>query len=130
LGSAESGVRMTGEGRGSAVLDFDRDGRMDVVAAHSEGAAKLLRNRTAIPGWTVTLRGGKRNPAAIGAVVRAESGGASGAAHLVHAGSGWWSQDSPRVLLTGGKPEAVRARWPGAASRGPSRPPPRRSFRS
>jgi enediyne biosynthesis protein E4 len=113
LGSTESGVRMTGEGRGSAVLDFDRDGRMDVVAAQVEGPAKLFRNRTAIPGWTVTLRGGKRNPVAIGAAVRAESGNALGAAHPVHAGSGWWSQDSPRVLLTGGKPEAVRVRWPG-----------------
>jgi hypothetical protein len=113
LDPAESGVRMTGEGRGSAVLDFDHDGRMDVVAAQAEGPAKLFRNRTAVAGWTVSLRGMKENQAAIGAVVRTESAGSQGAALPVRAGSGWWSQDSRRVLITGGRPVAVRARWPG-----------------
>jgi hypothetical protein len=43
-----------------------------------------------------------------------EVGSGSGPAIEIRAGSGWWSQDSSRVLITGTTPPtAVHVRWPG-----------------
>ncbi|MCI0535622.1 MAG: VCBS repeat-containing protein, partial [Verrucomicrobiales bacterium] len=44
LGPRESGVVIYGEQRGSAVADFDGDGRMDLAVAQHGGPAKLFRN--------------------------------------------------------------------------------------
>ncbi|HVY70405.1 MAG TPA: ASPIC/UnbV domain-containing protein, partial [Verrucomicrobiae bacterium] len=54
------------------------------------------------------------NPRAIGAVVRLKFDGQWGAATELHAGGGYWSQDSTAIVLaTPAAPTALRARWPG-----------------
>jgi hypothetical protein len=84
-----------------------------VVTQHA-GPTAVLHNRRARPGWGLRLEQPGPNPMAIGAVVRAEFGNSSGPAIEIRAGSGWWSQDSSRVLITGATPPtAVHVRWPG-----------------
>ena len=114
LSPAASGIVLPGEGRGSAAGDYDLDGRVDLVVTQQGGPTALLHNRRARPGWGLRLEQPGPNPMAIGAVVRAEFGTASGPAIEIRAGSGWWSQDSSRVLITGTTaPTAVHIRWPG-----------------
>jgi len=114
LSPAASGIVLAGEGRGSAAADYDLDGRTDLVVTQHGGPTALLHNRRARPGWGLRLEQPGPNPLAIGAVVRAEFGASSGPAIEIRAGSGWWSQDSSRVLITGtGPPTAVHIRWPG-----------------
>ena len=114
LSPAASGIVLPGEGRGSAAGDFDLDGRIDLAVTQQAGPTALLHNRQARPGWGLRLEQPGPNPMAIGAVVRAEFGSGSGPAIEIRAGSGWWSQDSSRVLITGTTPPtAVHVRWPG-----------------
>lgn len=47
----------------------------------------------------VRLQGGPRNPRAVGAAVRLQLAGRQGPALEVHAGSGFWSQDSLMLVM-------------------------------
>jgi hypothetical protein len=110
----QSGVKVYGEQRGSAVCDYDGDGRVDLVVSQNGAETKLYRNATATPGLRVRLAGPPENPSGVGAVIRLLSGGKSGPAREIHAGSGYWSQDSAVQVLAA--PQAVaqlRVRWPG-----------------
>jgi len=114
--ASESGVRVYGEQRGAAVADFDRDGRVDLVATQNGRETKLFRNVGAKPAWTVKLSGPSENPTAIGAVIQllADHGSGTnlGPAREIHAGAGYLSQDGLAQVL-GGKATHVRVRWPG-----------------
>lgn len=110
---SEAGFAIYGEQRGSALADFDNDGRMDLAVAQHRGQTKLLRNLRAKPGLRVILRGGGRNPDAIGANVRLKAGGKLGPSKEIHAGSGYWSQDSPSLLFsTAEEMQSLLIRWP------------------
>jgi len=110
----ESGIRVYGEQRGSALADFDRDGRLDVVVTQNGAETKLYRNVTARKGLRVRLRGGPWNPHGVGAVVRVGDGQKWGPAREIHAGSGYWSQDGAvQVLGQLGSVTHVWVRWPG-----------------
>ncbi len=110
----ESGVKIYGEQRGSAVADFDEDGRADLIVAQSGAATRALRNATAKPGLRLRLAGPPGNPDGLGATIALKFGIKSGPARELHGGSGYWSQDSVVAVL--GMPEAateVWVRWPG-----------------
>ncbi|MGD0536455.1 MAG: VCBS repeat-containing protein [Verrucomicrobiota bacterium] len=110
----ESGVKVYGEQRGAAVADFDGDGRVDLVVTQNRAATKLFHNVTGRPGLRVRLAGPEGNPHGIGAVVRLEFSEVHGPAREIHAGSGYWSQDSVvPVLATPTPPTRVWVRWPG-----------------
>lgn len=109
-----SGIKVYGEGRGAAVSDFDADGRVDLVVAQNGGETKLYRNTGAAPGLRVRLQGPRENPAGIGSVVRLRYADRLGPAREIHAGSGYWSQDSAvPVLGKAGQVVGVSVRWPG-----------------
>ena len=83
----------------------------------NRAATKLFRNLTARPGLRVRLAGPEGNPHGIGALVRLEFDQLHGPARELHAGSGYWSQDSVvPVLATPTPPRRVWVRWPGGRS--------------
>jgi hypothetical protein len=111
---ARSGIAVLGEQRGAAVADFDEDGRPDLVVTQNGAATKLYHNLGGQPGLRVRLAGSAGNPDAIGAVLRLQFESGPGAAREIHAGSGYWSQDSRvQVLALPSPPKALWVRWPG-----------------
>ena len=113
----ESGILVYGEQRGAAIGDFNEDGRVDLAVTQNGAATRLFENVRARPGLRVRLMGPPGNPRGIGAVVRLKFGEKLGPAREVHAGSGYWSQDSTTLVLA--LPEtasSVLVRWPGGAS--------------
>ena len=113
----ESGVRIYGEQRGAAVCDYDEDGRVDLVVTQNGADTKLYKNFGARPGLRVRLSGPPGNPKGIGTTLRLVSGAITGPAREVHAGSGYWSQDSTvQVLALPERPTQLQVRWPGGKS--------------
>jgi enediyne biosynthesis protein E4 len=112
-----SGVKVYGEGRGAALADYDGDGRVDLVVAQNRGETRLYRNRVARPGLRVRLERSDGGEPAIGAVARLKFGEKWGPARELQAGSGYWSQNSPvLVLARPTQPTQLWVRWPGGRS--------------
>ncbi len=107
--------------------DYDGDGRVDLVVTQNGAETKLYHNVGARPGLRVSLQGPDGNKDAIGAVMRLKFSRQMGPAREVHAGSGYWSQDSAvQVLATPPSPlplshpmgegrgeSQIWVRWPG-----------------
>ncbi len=109
----ESGVKIYGEQRGAALADYDGDGRVDLVVTQNSAETILLRNTRGRPGLRVRLKGPEGNPLGVGAVLRLRCGEQWGPAREVHAGSGYWSQDSAvAVLGMPTEPTGLWVRWP------------------
>lgn len=114
VAGGDSGVRVFGDQRGAALADFDGDGRVDLAVAQNGAETRLFRNHSGRPGLRVRLSGPAGNPAGFGAVVRVGHGERWGPARELHAGAGYWSQDSPVLVMAGPEGEArVQVRWPG-----------------
>jgi hypothetical protein len=110
----ESGVKVYGEQRGCALSDYDQNGRVDLVVTQNGAATKLYRNVGAKPGYRVRLKGSEANPVGIGAAVRLFFGDKAGPMREVHAGSGYWSQDSAlQVMGASETPTRIWVRWSG-----------------
>lgn len=117
LSAQESGIRVYGEQRGAAVADYDGDGRVDLVVTQNGAATRLFRNVGATPGLRIRLQGPRDNPAGIGSSLRLGRPGEWGPAREIHAGSGYWSQDSSVVVMQRpSDPCQVWVRWPGGSS--------------
>lgn len=110
----ESGIKVYGEQRGCALADYDQDGRVDLVVTQNGATTKLYRNRGARPGLRVRLKGPDANPSGLGGAMRLFFGQKPGPVREIHAGSGYWSQDSAvQVLGTPETPTQIWVRWPG-----------------
>lgn len=111
----ECGVKVYGEQRGAALCDFDGDGRVDLAVTQNAAETKLYRNVGARPGLRVRLTGPPGNPTGVGAVIRLGSGTVQGSAREIHAGSGYWSQDSAVQVFASPQGAAqISVRWPGS----------------
>jgi enediyne biosynthesis protein E4 len=117
VAARDSGIEIYGEQRGAAVADYDADGRMDLVVTQNGAETKLYRNASAKPGLRVRLAGPPANPNAIGATLRLVTTNSTSAARELHAGSGYWSQDSAIAVLaapsSNTSPLRLSVRWPG-----------------
>jgi hypothetical protein len=112
-----SGLMVYGEGRGAAVCDYDGDGRTDLVVAQNGAETRLFHNAGARPGLRVRVVGPPGNPSGVGAQVRAVFHRRYGPVREIHAGGGYWSQDSAvQVLGTPEPPSAIWVRWPGGTT--------------
>jgi hypothetical protein len=109
-------------GRGSAFLDYDGDGDLDVVLVENNGPARLLRNDLK-PGnrWVRLVLdgdGAKSSRSAVGAQVTVEAGGK--AVRRDAAGArGYLSQSEAAITVGLGsaeKADKVTVRWPGKAA--------------
>jgi hypothetical protein len=110
----ESGIQVYGEQRGAALCDYDGDGRVDLVVTQNGAQTRLYHNVGARVGLRVRLKGPPGNPQGVGAQLRLHFGARAGPLRELHAGSGYWSQDSAVPVL--GTPEqatALEVRWPG-----------------
>jgi hypothetical protein len=91
-----NGAGRVEDGRGMAVLDSDRDGRLDIVLRNFHQAAGLLQNRRGSGHWIgFELEGTRSNRDAVGARIRVRSG-ARWQTRVVTAGSGFLSGSSLR----------------------------------
>jgi hypothetical protein len=109
-----SGIKLYGEQRACALGDYDRDGRVDLVVGQNGAETRLFHNVGAKPGLRVRLQGGRGNPLAIGAALRLQDDAGKGPVREIHAGSGYWSQDSAvQVLSFPRPPTSLWVRWPG-----------------
>jgi hypothetical protein len=118
-GLEASGLLVPGDARGATVTDLNGDGRPDIAVAVND--AEVLAFESARPGsWlAVRLAGPAGNPAAAGARVTLELEDGSTRTAEVHAGSGYLSQSSAVLyfgLGAGGRPRALRVRWPDGAT--------------
>jgi len=103
-------------GRGAAFADYDNDGRMDAFIVNLGGPAFLLHNTSpAANHWiSVKLTGHKSNRDGIGAQVEVVAGGNRQQRERT-AGSGYLSQDDPRVhfgLGSAAKIDRLTVTWP------------------
>jgi hypothetical protein len=84
------------------------------VVTQNGAVTRLYHNVGAKPGLRVRLKGPTGNPAGIGAQLQLIYGQRAGPVREIHAGSGYWSQDSAvQVLGTAQPPTQIWVRWPG-----------------
>ncbi len=103
-------------GRGAATLDFDNDGRMDLLMTMLADRPLLLRNRVDTGNhWLwIRLRGTRSNRDGYGAILRATAGGRT-TLHQARAATGFLMQSDPRVAVGLGQAERLsrlEIRWP------------------
>jgi hypothetical protein len=115
LSAKGSGISIDGDQRGAAMIDFDEDGRPDLVAAQNGERTCILRNTTGSPALRVRLSDGPLNPNGLGAVARWEREGKVLARREIHGGSGWLSHSGSLALMPAptGTNTQLHVRWPG-----------------
>ena len=106
-------------GRGLAAADYDNDGRVDLAINTIGGRLVLLHNTSPAAGHWISIRlvGRKSNRDGIGAHVEVTAGGRR-QSHERIAGSGYLSQDDPRLhfgLGAASKIERLSVAWPSGA---------------
>ena len=105
-------------GRGAAFADYDNDGRIDVFIVNLGSPAFLLHNISPAGHWiSLKLVGHKSNRDGIGAKVEAVTGSIRQVQERM-AGSGYLSQDDPRVHFGLGpavKVDRLTVMWPSGA---------------
>lgn len=113
-------VQRTMVGRGSATIDFNNDGRVDLLAIDYEGPTVLLENRTQSTNhWlTIDVRGKSPNPFAYGVRVTGKSGDRVWVAEVSPASS-YLSSSDPRIHWGLGEVthlETLTIHWPTGVS--------------
>ncbi len=103
-------------GRGSATLDFDNDGRLDLLVTSLADRAFLLRNRTSSSNhWlTVDLKGTRSNRDAYGALITVIAGGRTHVGEVT-CPTGFLLQSDKRAhfgLGSADRIERLEIRWP------------------
>jgi hypothetical protein len=113
LSVKQSGIAMSGDGRGAAAADYDADGRVDLAVGQNGGQTMLWHNRAAKPGVRVRVDAGTDNPLGIGVRLRAIAGSSRGPVREIRAGSGYWSMDAATTVIARVSGlDSIWVRWP------------------
>lgn len=104
-------------GRGLARLDWNRDGREDIVISHIGSPAALLMNRTEQTGhWiNLSLTGTTSDRDATGTKIRVQTADGSTTWHQVAAGSGYAAHNESHVVIGLGNAREIKdveLTWP------------------
>ena len=114
-------------GRGLARMDWNRDGREDVVISHLDAPAALLTNRTERAGHflVIRLRGVRASRDAIGATVRVRAGNRTWTQQLT-AGDGYQASNQRQLVFGLGERDRVDElilNWPSGLRQSFASPP-------
>src|SRR5712675_2445485 len=101
---AGRGLWLKGDGKGELSAVRGQESGIKVYGEQSGAETKLYHNVGGRPGLRVRLKGPGGNPQAVGAQMRLSFGPRQGPEREIHAGSGYWSQDSAVQVL--GTPQA------------------------
>ena len=114
--SVQSGLHVPYDARGTAVSDYDQDGWVDIAVGVNDGQPMLFRNLGTEGNCALSLRlvNTAANPDGIGARVMVTLPNGSTITREIHAGNGYFSQDSATQLFGLGKTgkASVQVRWP------------------
>jgi len=113
----QSGFIVRGDARALIRVDLDDDGRPDVVASRNNGRMAAFRHagRPGARFLVVRLRGGRGNPAAVGARLTLELADGSRRTSEVRAGDGSMGQSAPAQFFgysEANPPQRLTVRWP------------------
>jgi len=109
-------------GRSVAVLDWNRDGRSDLIVGHLIDRTSLLTNITTDPGNFVSLRliGRQSGRDAVGACAKAEFSSRTLVRHLT-AGSGYHASNQRQLIIGTGSDDQIKrleVHWPSGLIQG------------
>ncbi|MGJ8623392.1 MAG: CRTAC1 family protein [Yoonia sp.] len=116
--AARVGVATTDRSRGAALVDFDGDGRQDLIVTNRRAPLELYRNVTPDAGnWiAIDLRQAGANPFAIGAVIRVETAdGSQILQHTIGGGHAGGQLVARHVGLGEADQAQVSVTWPDGA---------------
>mgnify|MGYP003327803484 FL=1 len=114
----ESGFVVPGEGRATAISDFNHDGLMDIIVGQNGNLPRLFKNQSKKRGLRVILKGSLDNEKGVGASICLHANGQSGGLHVVRIGSGYLSQNSTtQIIGNSEKASGLIVYWPGAGAK-------------
>jgi hypothetical protein len=125
--SAQAGVDNDMDGRGLAIADYDRDGKLDIYQTNADQNSLLYHNvSTGTGNWVqIDLQGTKSNRDGIGARITVTAGNRSQISE-VNGGNGYSGQSSRRAHFGIGKAtkiDEISVKWPSGMTTKVAAPP-------
>ena len=111
--AGSSGLAILGDSRNASVVDFNRDGRTDIVATQTLGQTQVYLGQAGKPGIRVGFAANNSLARRLGARVRlVYPDGSMSPRRWFHSGDGVMAQCAPeQVLGFGQRPQSIQIEW-------------------